>query len=335
MSAQPWEAEQTGEAEPLVSFVVLSYNFEAFLPECLASILAQRGGYPFEVVVVDDASTDGTAALLGAFDDPRIRVIRHTQNLGHARTVEDGLHAARGRYVARIDGDDRYRPDFLEMVVPILERHPEVGLVYGDAALIDAAGRETAPCTDTAHGGRDFKGNELVALLECNFICAPTVIARREAWRAALPVPSFLAFHDWYFTLSIARTYAFYYVHRVLADYRVHGSNMHARTIRDRTEVPSIFWMLDKVYAESEADPALERAKQAARRQVYGRHCVTYADKYFGVGYDGEARRLYLDALRYRPAYALNAGLLRRLAATFIGRARYERAKALLRMQPA
>jgi glycosyltransferase involved in cell wall biosynthesis len=314
-------------SDPTVSFVVLSYNFDRFLAECVDSILKQDGRHDFEVIVVDDASSDTTTSILAGFRDSRIRVIRHPHNQGHVATVNEALSLARGRYVARIDGDDRYRPGFLNTVIPLLDSHPDVALVYGDVSLMDASGRINAATSDRAHAKNDFKGNELVALLEENFICAPTVIARREAWQECLPVPDGLAFHDWYFTVMMARRHDFCYVNRVLADYRIHGANHHTRIVRDKTEEPSIFGLLDRVFREVELSAELERAKHLARHRIYGRHYLTLADKYFGLAMNDDARRCYWAALRHRPSYALDPGIQRRLAATMIGRDRYERGK--------
>src|SRR5438128_3167006 len=101
------------EATPAVSFVVPVYNMEAFVADCLNSIFGQEGNHDYEVIVIDDASTDAGADVVATFDDPRIRLIRHRKNKGAAHTITEGLHAARGKYVARIDPDDRYRPHFL------------------------------------------------------------------------------------------------------------------------------------------------------------------------------------------------------------------------------
>lgn len=318
-------------SDPEISFVVLSYNFAPFLGECIQSILGQEGEHQFEIILVDDASTDGTERLLHSFNDPRLKVIRHTENLGHVRTVNEALSYVRGRYVARIDGDDRYRPNYLNNVLPVFERYPEVGLIYGNAAVMDECGQITIGSSDRVHKGADHKGYELVKLLEENFICAPTVIARREAWDRCLPVPAGLAFHDWYFTVMMARRYQFYYLHRVLADYRVHSGNHHSRIVRDKTDEPSIFAILNRVFNELEAMGSLEQAKRRARRRIYGRHYLTLADKYFGMGMNGDASRCYWAAVRNRPSYLLNFGVQRRLGATIIGREQYEFGKALVK----
>jgi glycosyltransferase involved in cell wall biosynthesis len=316
---------------PRVSFVVPCYNYGRYLPECLASIFNQEGEHDFEVIAIDDASVDDTSEVLAAAADSRMQVITHPRNLGHVATVNEGLSRARGEFVARIDPDDRYRPHFLSAALVTFERFPEVGLVYGSAALIDAAGRVTADRIDQVHRGRDFKGNEFLRLLENNCICAPTAIARRTLWHQVLPVPDGLAFNDWYFNVMMARRCEFYYLDRVMADYRVHAENHHTRVIRDGTEEPSIFWVLDQVFSETESSQSLEVAKRRARHLIYARHYLTLADKYFGMGMNAEARRCYLAAARHRPRYLLNPAVQRRLWATIVGRERYELGKTLVK----
>jgi glycosyltransferase involved in cell wall biosynthesis len=315
---------------PLVSFVVLSYNYARYIGDTIRSILAQGGGHDFEVIVVDDASSDKSVEVIRSFADHRIRLIRHEKNQGHAATVTDGLNAARGNYIARIDSDDRYRPSFLNETLPVLAKHPNVGMVYGDAAIIDDHGVITALTTDSQHGGRNYQGNEYVALLEKNFICAPTIIARRAAWLEALPIPQGLSFHDWWFTLQMARRHDFFYCNSVLADYRVHQANYHTLIARNKTEESSIIRLLDQLFAETERDEALQRAKQEARNRIYAAHYLTLALKYFGAGMGPDARRCYLAAVRRRPAYLSNAAVMRQLLATFVGIATYQRMKGVV-----
>jgi glycosyltransferase involved in cell wall biosynthesis len=315
---------------PLVSFVVPCYNYGRFLGDCLGSIFGQESDHDFEIVAIDDCSSDNTREVLEGFRDPRLRVILHETNQGHIRTISEGLQEARGKYVARIDADDRYRPCFLNETVARLEKFPEVGFVYGDAAIIGGEGEPYEPTTDTVHGGREFKGNELIPLLMLNFVCAPTVIARREAWLQALPIPADLAFSDWYYNLMIARRYEFFYVNRVLADYRVHSANHHVKIVRNRTEEPSIEYVLDRIFSEREKDPGLERKKQAARGRVYARQFAMLADRYFGADMTKDARRCYVRALRHSPVEAFTMGRARRLMATFLDPEVYRAVKRVL-----
>ncbi|HEY5885100.1 MAG TPA: glycosyltransferase family 2 protein [Pyrinomonadaceae bacterium] len=312
---------------PLVSFVVPCYNYARYLPDCVNSILAQDAAYDYEIILIDDASTDETPSVIQTFTDSRIFSTRHATNLGHVKTIEEGLSMARGKYVARIDPDDRYRPDFLSLTIEKLECHPEVGAVYGDVAQINDEGAITVERSDTEHGGQDFKGNELVRLMERNFICAPSLIARREAWLAALPIPSWLAFNDWYFTLSMARNWEFYYLDSVLADYRVHGSNHHAKVVKEKTEEPSIFWLLDHIFTSKEKTAELEAVKRRARRRIYASQYLDMAEKYFSCNYNDDARRCYVSAFKNQPSMFFRTGPLRRFIGTVIGREAYELSK--------
>ena len=315
----------------MISFVIPCYNYGRYLPDCLNSIFAQEGGFDIEVIAVEDGSTDNTLQVLRSFSDPRLRIIEHGKNQGFVAAVTHGLEAARGKYVARIDPDDRYRPNFLATLVPVLESHPEVGMAYGDAAMIDATGRRTAERCDNVHGGKDFLGNELIALMERHYICAPTALGRREAWLAALPIPANLAFSDVWFNLVMARDWDFCYKNVVVADYRVHAENWHARIIRDRTDEPSTLWLLDSIFSTPEKDPEREAAKQRARGRIYGEQYLTLAMKYFGRGMGADARRCYLRAARYRPSLLWRSGVARYLAATFLGLERYNAFKARLK----
>jgi glycosyltransferase involved in cell wall biosynthesis len=317
--------------EPLVSIVVPCYNYGRFLGACLEAIFAQDGGHSFEVIVIDDASTDDTQDVLARYADPRLRAITHSKNRGHVASVSEGFLESRGRILARIDPDDRYKPWFLSETLARLRTYPEVGFVYGDAALIDEEGKVACETSDRIHKGRDFKGNEFIALLFENFVCAPTGIGRREAWLEAMPLPPNLAFNDWFFNLMIARRHEFYYISRVLAEYRVHSSNHHVKIVADRTEEPSIQYLLDWIFTETELDPILEKTKQAVRGEVYAAQYLTLAEKYFGFNMNKDARRCYMSAVRNRPSCLLRPGVARRFAATLIGRQWYEAGKSVLK----
>jgi glycosyltransferase involved in cell wall biosynthesis len=316
---------------PELTFVVRAYNYGRYLAECLNSIFAQSDAPRFDVLVIDDASDDNTPEVLAAIDDPRLVVIRHKRNRGHAHTMNEALRLAKGEYVARIDPDDRYRPHFAAVAVEVLRRRPAVGLVYGDVALIDDQGRMTRSRTYSRPTPGDFEGNEFLRLLAGNFICSASVVARREAWLACGDVPEWLACDDWFFNLMIAHRHDLHFIDDVVADYRVHDGNHHTRVVRDRTEEPSVIWLLNRVFAETEDCAQEEAAKRRVRRRVYADHYLALADKYFGLAMTSDARRCYLRALGWDPQVSLRLGPMRRLAATMVGQRRYEQLKARLR----
>jgi len=123
-----------------VTVVMAVYNAARFLREAIASILTQTYR-DFEVIVVDDASSDDSLSILHSFGDPRMRIIRHHTNVGAALSRNDALIAARGELIAIMDADDVCAPTRLERQVAFLDVHPEVGLVgCGVYDNIDASG---------------------------------------------------------------------------------------------------------------------------------------------------------------------------------------------------
>ena len=130
------------DAAPLVSVAITTYNRARYLRDCLDSVLRQTYR-PLEVVVVDDGSTDDTRRILAEYG-PAVRVAHHDRRRGIAQAKNRALRmtSEAARYVAVLDSDDCYAPRFVERCVALLERAPDVGLVYADDILIDAAGRE-------------------------------------------------------------------------------------------------------------------------------------------------------------------------------------------------
>src|SRR3982751_4404826 len=113
---------------PVVSVLVTCFNLGEYLEEAVDSVLAQTFT-DFEILIVDDGSTDNaTRLLLERFRRPRTRVFR-TSNQGLARARNFLLARARGRYVSHLDADDRFHPEFLEKTVAVLDAHPEVTFV--------------------------------------------------------------------------------------------------------------------------------------------------------------------------------------------------------------
>jgi glycosyltransferase involved in cell wall biosynthesis len=128
---------------PLISVLVPVYNVERFVAESLESIARQT--WPeIEVIVVDDASSDGTWEIVRAFAarDPRFVALRNERNLRIAGTLNRALSVAHGAFIARCDGDDVMMPDRLERQHAFLAAHPEVALVGCSFVTIDEAGRE-------------------------------------------------------------------------------------------------------------------------------------------------------------------------------------------------
>lgn len=133
-----------------VSVVVPVYNKAPYLREAFASIFAQTFT-DFELIAVDDRSTDDSLVMLRSFTDPRLRIIALEHNLGPAGAVQRAMDAATGTYIARMDADDLMHPQRLERQVAYMEAHPEVGASSGEVVLFgNDTNRWTFPLTDAA-----------------------------------------------------------------------------------------------------------------------------------------------------------------------------------------
>jgi glycosyltransferase involved in cell wall biosynthesis len=126
--------------EPRVTVLLPVWNGEPYLREAIRSVLVQTFR-DFELLVIDDASTDGTPGTLAAFGDPRLRVVRNAENLGVTRSLNRGLMLTESEYVARLDADDLSFPDRLERQVAYLDAHPDVGVVGAQGIPMDVRGR--------------------------------------------------------------------------------------------------------------------------------------------------------------------------------------------------
>lgn len=164
---------------PLVSVIVGVYNKARFVDDCLRSVMAQT--YPsWELLVVDDASTDGSLAEVEKTlsGESRACVIRRRENSGHPGIVRNqALRRAKGKYVAFLDADDCWKPGKLATQVSYMETHPEYPFTHTVCEEIDADGN----ILRVRHGGQlPAPGDCLPDLFRHCFICTSTVMVRRD-----------------------------------------------------------------------------------------------------------------------------------------------------------
>ncbi|NVM23939.1 MAG: glycosyltransferase, partial [Desulfobacterales bacterium] len=126
-------------ASPKVTVLMSVYNGEKYLREAIDSILNQTFE-DYEFLIIDDGSTDGTAAILGSYHDLRMKVVRNEENMGLTKSLNKGLTIAKGGYIARMDADDISLPERLQKQVEYLEVHPEIGVVGTWADYTDEHG---------------------------------------------------------------------------------------------------------------------------------------------------------------------------------------------------
>src|SRR5262245_11033351 len=170
------------ETRAAVSVIIPAYRASRAIPDALASVFAQTFA-DFEVIVVDDGLPDGDA-LAAAIEPYRSRIHYIAQsNSGPDAARNAAIRVAHGRYLAFLDADDRWDPDFLRRQVSHLEAHPDTALVYCDARLSGDTPFAGQRCMQAAPSTGDVT---LVSLIQqrCSIILS-TVVARTEAIAAA------------------------------------------------------------------------------------------------------------------------------------------------------
>lgn len=115
-------------SKPTVSVILPTYNTDFFLHDAIDSILAQTYK-DFELIIINDGSTDKTEEIILSYNDPRIRYIKNETNLKLINTLNKGIDLSRGKYIARMDADDISLPNRLEKEVNFLENHPDLSVV--------------------------------------------------------------------------------------------------------------------------------------------------------------------------------------------------------------
>jgi glycosyltransferase involved in cell wall biosynthesis len=139
-------------AAPSVCVVLAVFNGMRFLPEQFDSVLGQLRSSD-EVLVVDDASNDGSAQWIATRSDPRVTLHRNPHNLGAIRSFERGLALTRHDIVFLCDQDDVWLPGKRDAVVAAFQSNPGTAVVVSDARVIDARGNVTAPSFMATRGG--------------------------------------------------------------------------------------------------------------------------------------------------------------------------------------
>lgn len=128
--------------QPQITVFMAAYNQADFIKQSIDSILTQSFS-DFELIVVNDGSTDDTAIIVESFTDNRIRLVNNDGNKGLIYTRNRLLTLARGEYIAILDGDDIAQPDRLKLQYNFLSANPEIALCGGHATIIDENGDKT------------------------------------------------------------------------------------------------------------------------------------------------------------------------------------------------
>lgn len=275
---------------PRVTVVIPTYNRAQFIAEAIQSVLEQTFR-DFELIVVDDGSTDDTAAVVSRFTDPRLRYIYQT-NQERSAARNHGLRLARGEYVAFLDSDDVWLPAKLEHQVALLDARPAMGLVYTGAYIFEGQ------CTFMEQRPR-CRGEVLKALLmEDNVVCgsASTALVRRACFDSVGSFDENLrACEDWDMWLRLAAGgYEFDFVPQPLARCRVHGTNTQKDAEKMARATRSFF-------AKVLAQPAYFASGEISRTRVQSLMEFMVGRAYYIARQMGFARRHFLRSLWLYP----------------------------------
>ncbi len=201
---------------PLVSIVTPSYNQAHFLEETIRSVLDQD--YPnIEYIIVDGGSTDGSLEIIERYAD-RLAWWVSEPDQGQTDAINKGFARARGEILAWLNSDDTYLPHAVAKQWPFLQAHPEAGMVYGDANLVDEAGKVIGrfPARQTDY--RRLRRGYVHIPQQASFF-------RASLWRQVGPLdPTFYFAMDYDLWVRLARLAPLHYTPRLWANFRLHAA---------------------------------------------------------------------------------------------------------------
>lgn len=286
----------------MVSVIITTYNYAHMLAESIDSVLDQDFD-DAELIVVDDGSTDDTADVVARYGD-RVRYVRQ-EHAGIAVARNTGIAAARGDLIAFQDADDVWAPNTLGLRVSAMERHPELGMVFGDAAVVRdgevlfpsfLAEREALRGLSVVREEDDLcviAESAFPALLRERFIPIPSITIPKRRFEEVGPWdPSAEGVEDYEFYLRLCKRFRIGYIDRVLVTCRIHGANVSC-------DVGAQNGRRIELLRRFENDPDLSlRGKRALRRRISGL-CMESAWHLRRVGDARAARLEYARAWSY------------------------------------
>jgi glycosyltransferase involved in cell wall biosynthesis len=249
---------------PRVSIIVPAYNEARHLGSCLASLLQEPAG-DFEIVIVDDGSSDGTGAIAAewAGRDGRLRILRNDINCGLPRALNRGFDEARGEMLTWISADNWAGADFVATLGGQLEAAPEIDIVYGDTVICDEAGQPIKTLTREA----------VERLPQINVIRSCFMFRRRALEQVGPYNPRWSLVEDYEFWLRCSRAgLAFRFVAGPTVFHRLRAQSLTAQFPRRvaRLGIEARAWHLRRSMAHDPRD-ILRLVKDLMRHLPVGR----------------------------------------------------------------
>jgi len=229
-----------------VSVFITSYNQRDYLVEAIESVLNQTL-QPFEIIIVDDCSTDGSQEVIGKYAQTYPDLIRpfcHEQNIGIPRNKSFALEQVRGDLVTYVDGDDRFLPSKLEMELETLLNHPEAQIVYSNVYHINPEGRRSHLWYDgdsSPPTGYVFR-EAFARTFPRGSLFRNELVYYRCLKETGFYDPEFAMYHDWELRIRLTKRFKVAYRPMPLAEYRFHlGGISRSNASRHLDEMKRVY----------------------------------------------------------------------------------------------
>lgn len=252
---------------PAVSVIIPTFNRAELVGDAIDSVLRQSFS-DFELIVIDDGSTDRTAEVVGSFSDARLVFVRQ-ENKGRSFARNRALRMARGKYIAFLDSDDIYLKEKLQMQVEFMEAHPLVGMIYTSAYCVDDRGA----FLDKQHYFASAEGNiyKDIAFFRPVTITLPTVMVRREVFDAVGGFDEAMdRFEDTDLWRRIAKSHQVGVIKESTCVLRTHGENA-LQSQNPGKIAGSIDYYVAKIFREdADIDPSFLKQGASGLYEYYG-----------------------------------------------------------------
>jgi glycosyltransferase involved in cell wall biosynthesis len=201
-----------------------SYNHGKYINYAINSVLSQNVKN-LELIIIDDFSVDNSRDVIRSWikKDDRIRVILHKKNEGIARTLNDGIKNAKGKYMALMASDDMFKQGAFEKILCILESSQDYDVIITEGEVIDSRNRRTGLLfSDLTR--KPSEQNFFMDLIGGNFICSgvvkKSILDNNQIWFNE----NLKYLNDWLFWLDLSKAGRFFYISEPLYNYRIHGA---------------------------------------------------------------------------------------------------------------
>lgn len=214
--------KQPANKTPLVSVILPTFNRAKTIVRAIESVLNQSVA-DFELIIVDDASRDGTREIIDGIDDQRLRYLAHPKQQGAAAARNTGIAAARGEYISFQDSDDVWLSTKLAEQLELINSGPEIEAVFSPYTRISPGQRQQIPAAVTA----EMQGDILAAILGKSFIGTPTLLLKRAVLdRCGGFNPELKALEDWELSIRLAKLCRFACANKPLLNAYVTGGSV-------------------------------------------------------------------------------------------------------------